>query len=49
MLIRDEERRRVAYELHESTAQLLTTLAINLSVLGDPERDTKSREAKLIH
>jgi signal transduction histidine kinase len=48
MLIRDEERRRVAFELHESTAQVLATLAINLSVLGDQDRDIKSREAKLI-
>lgn len=38
MLIRDEERRRVAHELHESTAQLLATLSINLSVLADPDR-----------
>jgi len=46
MLIRDEERRRVAHDLHESTAQVLATLAINLSVLR--ERETDGRESKLI-
>jgi signal transduction histidine kinase len=46
MLIRDEERRRVAHELHESTAQVLATVAINLSVLQ--ERNANSREARLI-
>jgi signal transduction histidine kinase len=33
MQIRDEERRRVARELHENTAQLLTALAMNLSMM----------------
>jgi signal transduction histidine kinase len=48
MLIRDEERRRVAHELHESTAQLLATLAMNLSVLGEADRANNNRESKLI-
>ncbi len=48
MLIRDEERRRLAHELHESTAQLLATLAMNLSVLGEKEWANDSRESKLI-
>ncbi len=46
MLIRDEERRRVAHELHESTAQVLATVAMNLSVLGEADRG--KRESKLI-
>jgi signal transduction histidine kinase len=48
MLIRDEERRRVAHELHESTAQVLATLAMNLSVLEDADRANNSRESRLI-
>src|SRR5580700_1915203 len=48
MLIRDEERRRVAHELHESTAQLLATLAMNLSVLGEADRANNILESKLI-
>jgi signal transduction histidine kinase len=48
MLIRDEERRRVAHELHENTAQLLATLAMNLSVLGEADRANNNRESKLI-
>jgi signal transduction histidine kinase len=47
MLIRDEERRRVAYELHESTAQVLATLSMNLSVLGNGHR-TNGDESGLI-
>lgn len=49
MLIRDEERRRVAHELHESTAQLLAALAMNLSVLREEGRATDDRESKLIN
>lgn len=49
MLIRDEERRRVAHELHESTAQLLATLAMNLSVLEETDRANDARESKLIN
>ena len=48
MLIRDDERRRVAHELHESTAQLLATLAMNLSALGNGEQCTHTDESKLI-
>jgi len=48
MLIRDEERRRVAHELHESTAQVLATLSMNLSVLGEVERTVNASESKLI-
>jgi len=32
--LQDEERRRIARELHDSTAQLLTALAMNLSLAG---------------
>jgi signal transduction histidine kinase len=48
LLIRDEERRRVAHELHESTGQVLATLAINLSLLEKPERELGRRDAQLI-
>ena len=48
LLIRDEERRRVAHELHESTAQVLATLAINLSLLEEPEEKMGARDEKLI-
>lgn len=47
MLIRDEERRRVAHELHESTGQVLATVAMNLSVLEE-DRAKDARESKLI-
>jgi signal transduction histidine kinase len=49
MLIRDEERRRVAHELHESTAQVLATLAMNLRVLEETDRAGDARESKLIN
>lgn len=48
MLIRDEERRRVAHELHESTAQVLATLSMNLSVLGDMVQSGDPGGTKLI-
>lgn len=48
LLIRDEERRRVAHELHESTAQVLATLAINLSLLEEPEDKIGPRDQKLV-
>ncbi len=48
MLIRDDERRRVANELHESTAQVLATLAMNLRVLGDSEKTPDDNQSKLI-
>ena len=46
MLIRDEERRRVAHELHESTAQLVATLAMNLSALAHEQPDAESPVAR---
>ncbi len=48
MLIRDDERRRVAHELHESTAQVLATLAMNLSALGNAGKCSSPDESKLI-
>jgi signal transduction histidine kinase len=48
MLIRDAERRRVAHELHESAAQVLATLAMNLSVLGEGGQAGNTRESRLI-
>jgi signal transduction histidine kinase len=48
MLIRDEERRRVAHELHESAAQLLATLSMNLSMLVDAGSTANARDLKLI-
>jgi signal transduction histidine kinase len=32
--LQDEERRRIARDLHDSTAQLLTALSMNLSLAG---------------
>jgi signal transduction histidine kinase len=46
MLIRDDERCRVARELHESTAQLLATLAMNLSALANKQSGAKSDDRK---
>ena len=48
MLIRDEERRRVAHELHESTAQVLATVSMNLSVLREEDGNANSRKSQLI-
>src|ERR1700683_5371031 len=48
MLIRDEERRRVAHELHESAAQVLATVGVNLGVLGEANRTENTRNSKLI-
>lgn len=46
MLIRDDERRREARQLHESTAQLLAALAINLSALANKEPGGKSDDRR---
>ena len=43
----DYERRRIARELHDSTAQLLAALAINLSRLGEPGLQTDRRRQAL--
>jgi signal transduction histidine kinase len=48
MLIRDEERRRVAHELHESTAQVLATLSMNLGMLRDTNGAKNPRESRLM-
>jgi signal transduction histidine kinase len=48
MLIRDEERRRVAHELHESTAQVLATVSMNLSVLRGGDGSANPRKPQLI-
>jgi signal transduction histidine kinase len=44
--VQDEERRRLAADLHDSTAQLLTGLSVNLSLLGQgvPGLDARSHE-----
>jgi PAS domain S-box-containing protein len=41
--IQDEERRHIARELHDTTAQSLAALAINLSVVKDSAPDLKPR------
>jgi signal transduction histidine kinase len=44
--VQDEERRRLALSLHDSTAQLLSVLIVNLDLLGQggPDLDAVSRE-----
>jgi len=50
LTVRDEERRRFAMELHDSTSQILTALQLNLAALeqaeerSDPNRSTTLRE-----
>ena len=47
--LQDEERRRIARELHDSTAQLLTALGMNLSLAARrPSVATDPQAAKLI-
>jgi signal transduction histidine kinase len=46
--MQDEERRRVAFELHDSTAQLLAALAINVGLLEKHKRTLGPRHADLI-
>lgn len=45
--LRDEERRRIARELHDQTAQYITALSLNLAVLDgvDVSRDPRARQA----
>lgn len=40
----EEERRRIARELHDSTAQVLAALTMNLSALSRPAEPEKSRQ-----
>lgn len=44
MSLQDEERRRIARDLHDSTAQNLSALEMNLSVLETMQADEKSRK-----
>ena len=47
--LQDQERRRIARELHDSTAQLLTALSMNLSLAGRrPSVALDAQAAKLI-
>jgi signal transduction histidine kinase len=46
--MQDEERRRVAFELHDSTAQLLAALAINVELLEKHKNTLGPRQANLI-
>jgi PAS domain S-box-containing protein len=41
--LQDEERRRIARELHDTTAQSLAALAMNLTVVKDSARDLSPR------
>ena len=43
MHLQDEERRRIARELHDSTAQSLSALEMNVSLLGPLARDDRTR------
>ena len=42
MHLQDEERRRIARELHDSVGQYLTAIAINLDLLARPEGQSRS-------
>ncbi len=42
MQLQDEERRRIARELHDSVGQYLTALAINLDLLATPEGQNRA-------
>ena len=47
MRARDHERRRIARDLHDSTAQLLAALSMNLSRLRDPTLEPERKNAAL--
>ena len=44
MNLQDEERRRIARDLHDSTAQSLSALEMNMSVLGSLATDDQTRK-----
>ncbi len=46
--LQDEERRRLARDLHDSTAQTLAAAAINLSVVGEESAKLSPRAVKLL-
>lgn len=48
MKLQDEERRKIARELHDSTGQLLVLLNMNLAKLEDPKLGLPTEAAKLV-
>jgi PAS domain S-box-containing protein len=46
--LQDQERRRIARELHDSAGQILTALGLNLSLVQSENGNTGSRTAKAI-
>ena len=46
--LQDQERRRIARELHDSAGQILTALSLNLSLVQSENGNTCSRTAKAI-
>lgn len=47
MRVQDEERRRIARELHDSTGQKLVALKINLSMAGDGNKGKKTPQMNI--